>query len=166
MSLNKDSMVLALCNSLLILLICNLISPLGVFAESKKGPVGCTPIAGSAPSSKSDIPGEIRCCQTSTDSEGIEITTCTVCDDTNPPSNCTHPFTIREGSVASNIGTVQPSTTPPPPSNETHINNQPGNIGTMQPLTTTCPNGLTSNVNGKCINTINPNQNLQTMKIQ
>ena len=73
-------------------------------------------------------------------------------------------------------GPAQPPSTPPPPSNETHVNNLPGNIGTVQPsstplppslnaipppsalpsptkqqtLTTTCPNGLPPDANGNC----------------
>ena len=31
----------------------------------------------------------VHCCATETGSDGIEITWCTVCDNTNPPSNCT-----------------------------------------------------------------------------
>ncbi len=52
----------------------------------------------------------------------------------------------------SSIGTVQPPSTPPPPSNETHVNNLPGQIGTMQSLTSTCPNGSAPDANGNCPN--------------
>lgn len=83
--INKDSMVLALCHSLLILLICILVSIHYTFADVKKGPIGYTPFGKGR-----GFPGLglIKCCQTSTDSEGIEITNCVVCDDTEPPSNC------------------------------------------------------------------------------
>lgn len=143
----KDAVVLAVIPFLVIMLVCSLVTVPVLFAEVKKGPIGCTPLKNSQYLSG---PGLIECCQTTTDSEGIEITKCTVCDDTNPPSNCTTPTTPLEGSGASNIGTIQPPSTPPPPSNETHVNNQPGHIGTKQSLTTTCPDGSTPDINGSC----------------
>ena len=110
MSANKEHVTLALVSFLLVTLICGFASMHIVFADVKKGPIGCTPNKNPGNVAK---PGLITCCQTTTDSEGIETTKCTVCDDTQPPSNCTRPFTPREGSGASNIGTVQPPYTPP-----------------------------------------------------
>src|SRR4051794_8716980 len=43
-----------------------------------RGPITCDEPLG----------GKIGCCQTETGSDGIEILYCTVCDSTNPPSNC------------------------------------------------------------------------------
>jgi hypothetical protein len=185
MSSSKKTVVLVVIPFLLVMLICSLVSKPVVFADVKKGPVGCTPLSGSALGN--GLPGLIRCCQTTTDSEGIEITLCTVCDDTQPPSHCTKPFTLRgESSPPSNAGTVQPPSTPPPPSNETHVNNPPGNIGTVQQppstpppsnaipppsvlpsptkqqtLTTTCPNGLLPDANGNCPTSTTTNTNQQ-----
>jgi hypothetical protein len=69
-----------------------------------RGPITC----------QSDFPGYIKCCQTETDDEGLEIKWCTLCDNTNPPSNCSE----RE------IATEGPQTPPPGPK---------GPLGTILP---------------------------------
>jgi hypothetical protein len=39
----------------------------------------------------------MMCCQTETGKGGIEIRTCTICDNTVPPSNCTPRFQVEPG---------------------------------------------------------------------
>jgi hypothetical protein len=148
MSSSKKTVVLVVIPFLLVMLICSLVSKPVVFADVKKGPIGCTPNKNPGNVAK---PGLITCCQTTTDSEGIETTKCTVCDDTQPPSNCTKPFTPREGSgPPSNAGTVQPPSTPPPPSNAIPPPSVLPSPTKQQTLTTTCPNGLLPDANGNC----------------
>jgi hypothetical protein len=181
MSSSKEAVIVVVISFLAVILICSLVSMPIVFAAVKKGPISCNPVGkgGGAPGGA----GLILCCQTTTDSEGIETTKCTTCDDTQPPSNCGTPFNPDFPPPASDRGTAQPPSTPPP-SNETHVNNLPGNIGTaqspstpppslnaipppsafpsptkQQTLTTTCPNGLAPDANGNCPTpTTNTNQ--------
>ena len=48
-----------------------------VFAATK-GPIECTALSDHS----------TECCQTTTEDDGIEITWCTMCENTDPPSNC------------------------------------------------------------------------------
>ena len=87
-----------------------------VFAKPKltRGPISCAPLI--------NDDRLVRCCQTQTDSAGLELTYCTFCDNTNPPSNCS-PRTkpLREQppeqppkSLPPVVTTEPPSVAPPP----------------------------------------------------
>lgn len=67
--------------------------PTTVLAKSTKGPITCRPLytlAGNAP--------HVQCCQTTTFPSGFRSTSCTTCDNTQPPSNCGPSYPGRAGS--------------------------------------------------------------------
>lgn len=81
----------------------------------------------------------VQCCQRSTDNK-IEITTCTDCNNTNPPSNCGPPYTVRGESGNSTVGGPVEQTPPP---------------AAVQ----TCPDGSALDANGNCPTSSSPSSN-------
>ena len=79
-----------------------------VLAKGKvtKGPIECNLIP------NSDL---IQCCQTETDSKGLEIKYCTNCDDTAPPSNCGPRFQSAYRTLPSDLPSVEQNPTVSPP---------------------------------------------------
>ena len=102
----------------------------------------------------------IRCCQTETDSKGIEIKYCTFCDNTAPPSNCTTRTPVSELKLPpSDLPTVEQTPTVSPPKVLSGKNLSSLSTGTIeeqpsttlqQQKTTTCPDGSTPDDNGNC----------------
>ena len=122
----KSKLLIFVVISLLVIaLICSSYSRSDVFAKGKvtRGSLDCS----------SPTFGREVCCQDETDSQGIVIRWCTVCDATSPPSNCSPRF--NSGSVpitppksndggSPKDGGVLPQETTPPKSND---NNPPTN---------------------------------------
>ena len=86
-----------------------------VLAKEKvtSGPVKCGEITD----------GTVHCCQAETGSDGIEIIWCTLCDNTNPPSNCTprvmwNPDRSPDTTTPSDKDIDKGQILPPPKSNE------------------------------------------------
>ena len=105
-----------------------------VLAKKKvtRGPIECR--VDQDPDTK-EYTGTITCCQKETDSEGIEITRCTVCDDTSPPSNCTTPWETFK-SLPSDLPSVEqnPTVSPPrdhPPLATDNLEKQPSSENTQ-----------------------------------
>src|SRR6266487_4679631 len=120
----SKAVVFVLASFLLLVLVCSIYSKPVVLAKPvSKGPITCETVyhPGGSPSAPSTSL-TVECCQTSVDQEGIEITTCTTCDNTNPPSNCSPPYTVR--------GVVNPTGQPNPAGNALPPSN---NIGTLPP---------------------------------
>jgi hypothetical protein len=123
------------------------------FAESKvtKGPIECENTTDNK---------QIYCCQTETDSKGVEIKYCTLCDNTAPPSNCSPRTEARVKLPTSDLPTVEQTPTLSPPkvlSGKNLSSLSTGTIEEQQPpttlqqqKTTTCPDGSTPNDNGNC----------------
>jgi hypothetical protein len=91
--------VFVVASFLLVTLICSLVSLPIVFALKAIGPQSCTSHPNQLGPSGTIGVNLTLCCQSFTDSEGIEVTYCTACDDTNPPSHCTKPFILRTGGL-------------------------------------------------------------------
>jgi len=145
--------------ALLLFLAITLIFGLGArsdvaFAKSKvtRGPIECE-------NSPDNL--VITCCQTETDSKGVEIKYCTICDNTAPPSNCYPRFEdkSRVKLPTSDLPTVEQTPTVSQPkvlsgknlsslSTDT-IEEQPSTT-LQQQKTTTCPDGSTPDDNGNC----------------
>jgi hypothetical protein len=116
-----------------------------------RGPIECNNIL------DNDL---IRCCQDETDSKGITITWCVVCDNTAPPSNCgpraqdkeqppaptpTGPgIGILPGDKVLDELTTSPSPTPPPSSGK-------GVFGSDVPTLSVSPDGGSTNDGGKVV---------------
>ena len=120
--------VLVVASFLIAALIFSLYSIPAVFARISRGPIGCTPHGIGAPGP------QVLCCQTETDSTtGITINWCTLCDDTEPPSNCGPRFQAHGGGSP----TVGPTQTGNGlPSTGAKNNGQtgtPGHLGTPLP---------------------------------
>ncbi|HKO64143.1 MAG TPA: hypothetical protein VJU13_02995 [Candidatus Nitrosocosmicus sp.] len=84
-------------------------SDIGFAKKSKvtKGPIECNNYL------DNDL---ITCCQTETDSKGVEIKYCTNCDNTVPPSNCTPRYQAREIKTSpSDLPAVEQDPTVSPP---------------------------------------------------
>ena len=103
----------------------------------------------------------ITCCQTETDSKGVEIKYCTICENTVPPSNCGPRFEdpTRVKSPTSDLPTVEQTPTVSPPKVLSGKNLSSLSTGTIeeqpsttlqQQKTTTCPDGSTPDDNGNC----------------
>jgi hypothetical protein len=118
-----------------------------VFARINKGAIVCQPM------STNKTINDLLCCQTQTDSSnGLEITYCTWCSDTVPPSHCGPRFTVRGGSVnttgviaplgpnapptGNNTGTLPPpvSVIKAPPGAIGNPTNASNNTGTLPPV--------------------------------
>jgi hypothetical protein len=86
-----------------------------VFAKPKvtRGQVEC-----SGKGDPSNPAKRIKCCQTETDNKGIEIRWCTVCDNTDPPSNCGPRYqerrapTTGEANLPTGGGVIEQPATP------------------------------------------------------
>jgi hypothetical protein len=80
----------------------------------------------------------VQCCQTFKDSvEGIEITYCTNCDNTKPPSNCLPRFTQSRGGVLpppTGNNTVTKGGVLPPPTGNNTVTLPPGSIVKGPPI--------------------------------
>jgi hypothetical protein len=103
----------------------------------------------------------ITCCQTETDSKGVEIKYCTICDNTAPPSNCGPRFEdpTRAKLPTSDLPPVEQTPTVSPPKVLSGKNLSSLSTGTIeeqpsttlqQQKTTTCPDGSTPDDNGNC----------------
>ena len=81
---------------------------------------------------------KVTCCQTETGTDGIEITYCTVCDSTNPPSNCSSRMQVQtlspdmHTSPKGDSNLHQPNLSPSESNEETPQNN---GINPQQALT-------------------------------
>jgi hypothetical protein len=113
----------------------------------------------------------ITCCQTETDSKGVEIKYCTICENTVPPSNCGPRFEdpTRAKLPTSDLPTVEQTPTVSQPKvlsgknlsslSTSTIEEQPSTT-LQQQKTTTCPDGSTPDAKGNCP----PNTTVQTLK--
>src|SRR5919197_5310260 len=104
----------------------------------------------------------VKCCQTNPDGK---TAWCTVCDKTDPPSNCTPRFCEPIGSSCPESSTnavlppppqppknaLPPSSTPTPPPAST-LGPPPSTSSNEQPpaTTPTCPDGSQPDANGNC----------------
>ena len=118
-------------------------------AKVTKGPIECNLIP------NSDL---IQCCQTETDSKGVEIKYCTNCDDTAPPSNCGPRFQSSWRTVPSDLPSVElnPTVSPPrdhPPLATENLQQLP--TTTLQQQTELCPAGSAPDAKGNCSNVEN-----------
>jgi len=128
--LNQAVLVLIVTSFVIVTLIFSLYSVPDVFARIKYGNIIC--IAGVGP--KGATVGEVGCCQTQTDTtNGLEIKYCTICADTQPPSQCGPRFSVRGSSQGSlsPVGntTIAPSTGKFPPGSI--IKASPGTLNTL-----------------------------------
>jgi hypothetical protein len=123
---SKNAVVLVVISFLLVILIYSSVSIHVVFANITRGPINC--VEGGGPF------GTYACCQKETDSEGIEITWCTVCDKYTH-TNCSPRFQIRPGNPQPPGTTLSPSAG--------LLNKVPGASQFNAPITTT--GGNTSN---------------------
>jgi len=129
-----------------------------VLAKAKvtKGPIECEKVIDYT---THDYNGQIECCQTETDSKGVEIKYCTVCDDTAPPSNCSPREQVREiKSLLSDLPAVErnPTVSPPrdhPPLATENLQQLP--TTTLQQQTELCPAGSAPDAKGNCSNVEN-----------
>jgi hypothetical protein len=118
-----------------------------VYAKSRvtRGPIECNNLADDE---------LIRCCQTETDSKGVKITYCTVCDNTAPPSNCTPRTEARQIKLPpSDLATTELTPTVSPPKDYpplTTDNLEKLSTTTLQPKTTSCPDGSAPDAKGNC----------------
>jgi hypothetical protein len=126
------------------------------FAKSRgvtRGPIECENTADNL---------VITCCQTETDSKGVEIKYCTICENTSPPSNCEPRFEdkTRVKLPTSDLPTVEQTPTVSQSkvlSGKNLSSLSTGTIEEQQPpttlqqqKTTTCPDGSTPDDNGNC----------------
>ncbi|HET7147551.1 MAG TPA: hypothetical protein VFI73_03545 [Candidatus Nitrosopolaris sp.] len=123
-----NTVVLGVACFLSVVVILSLYSIPAVSARISRGPISCTPHGVGAPGP------QVLCCQTETDSAtGISINWCTLCDDTEPPSNCGPRFQAHGGGNPT-VGPTQPGTGFPNtgaiPNGQT---GQPGHLGTALP---------------------------------
>ena len=125
-----------------------------VFAKGKvtKGPIECNLIPDTADPNTGE-PGLIQCCQTETDSKGVEIKYCTNCDDTVPPSNCGPRFQSAWRTVPSDLPSVElnPTVSPPrdhPPLTTDNLEQLP--TTTLQHETELCPDGSAPDAKDNC----------------
>ena len=116
---SRNAVVLVVISFLLVILIYSSVSMHVVFADITRGPISC--VEGKGPF------GTYACCQKETDSEGIEITWCTVCDKYTH-TNCSPRFQIRPSNPQ------QPGTLPP--SSAGLVNNAPSPTSTFNSPTT------------------------------
>lgn len=161
----SKAVVLVVASFLLVVLVFSLVS-IPVFARRSNGPITChVPDIPYAP----PLPPQIECCQTVTDSEGIAITYCTLCDDTEPPSNCSPRYTVHQGTTTTGVPT--PPTSGTLPVNNTGVTNGqpglPGRLGTVLPPSgnNTGSPGKTSIFNpiGNATNALPGNNNTMTL---
>ena len=85
----------------------------------------------------------VHCCATETGSDGIEIIWCTLCDNTNPPSNCTprvmwNPDRSPDTTTPDGKDIDKDQILPPPKSNEGSSQNN--GLNPQQALTTSKSN--------------------------
>jgi hypothetical protein len=108
-----------------------------------RGPIECAPITPESPNNG------IQCCQTETGKGGIEIRTCNICDDTSPPSNCSHRYQSEPGlsNPTGPKGGIDLGQIPqdPPKSNDDASSKNGLNSG--QPLTDTKGDSSVSSIN-------------------
>ncbi len=154
MTSRKNAVVLVVISFLVVFLIYSSVTKRDVFALPQKGPPACKV--------SQDINSRVftkTCCwyEWDADQNGKLVSFKHFCQDCRWDAfndyGCGNPYEPRQlagtgGPIS--VGPTQPSSTPPPPSNETHANNQPGHIGTKQSLTTTCPNGSAPDADGFC----------------
>ena len=125
-----------------------------VFAKSRgvtRGPIECNNLP------DNDL---IKCCQTETDSKGVEITYCTICDNTAPPSDCGPRKPVSEIKLPpSDLPTVEQTPTVSQPKVLSGKNLSSLSTGTIeeqpsttlqQQKTTSCPDGSTPDAKGNC----------------
>jgi hypothetical protein len=157
MSSSKEAAILLVIPFLLVILIYSSFSRSDmVFAKQKvtSSPVTCSPWGRYATGYW------VECCQTQTDASGLEITYCTICSNTQPPSDC-GPRYIKAEKSCNPPNPLPPKNLPPPPSSSLPspplppTNALPPSISQQ----TTCTNGLAPDANGNCpISTTTPNQ--------
>ncbi|HET7149138.1 MAG TPA: hypothetical protein VFI73_11635, partial [Candidatus Nitrosopolaris sp.] len=127
-----NTVVVGVACFLTVVVILSLYSIPSVSAKSSKGPIACSP-SGLTRGGEGSTIKQVRCCQTSTDSEGITVTYCTYCDDTDPPSNCGPRF-IAHGGGNTTVGPTQTGNGLPNtgaiPNGQT---GQPDHLGTALP---------------------------------
>ncbi len=76
-------------------------------AKVTRGPIECD---------DPDSANLIKCCQTETDSKGVEIKYCTICNGTDPPSNCGPRYSVSEiKTPPSDLPSVEKDQTKSPP---------------------------------------------------
>lgn len=120
----SKAVVLVVASFLLVVLILSLYSIPKASALLNKA-TSCSPISGIH---------LIQCCQTISDTGGAVVkVTCTICNDTEPPSNCGPPFTPQEGQT----GPINPPTSGTLPVNNTGVTNgqtgPPNRLGILLP---------------------------------
>jgi hypothetical protein len=185
MHTGKNTVVLVVISFLLVILIYSSNFKLDAFAKKTYSQVTCTYTTKNQDSQ--------TCCYTEHDTvTGVNHDFCKLCVK-NPQtanwdcSDWAQTFRTSGNTPLPPAGPAQPTSTPPPPSNETYVNNLPGNIGTVQSpstppppslnaipppsalpsptkqqtLTTTCPNGLPPDANGNCPSTPTTTTNQQ-----
>lgn len=119
------------------------VSTFHVFAKPRKSSIECFPISG-GPYQPIDL---VECCQTTTYDDGLEIQKCTQCENTDPPSICSKPYTVPPRTTVGGV-------LPPPTGNNT-ITLPPGNIIKGPPISnaTGTPSGLSL---AKALNSTSP----------
>jgi hypothetical protein len=130
--LSQAVLVLTVTSFVIVTLIFSLYSAPDVFARIKYGNIICLGGVGEPGATI----GKVGCCQTQTDTKsGLEIKYCTICDDTQPPSNCGPRYEARASSQGSlspgGNTTIPPSTGKLPPGNI--IKASPGTLNTLTP---------------------------------
>jgi hypothetical protein len=75
---------------------------------------------------------QIACCQDFTYSDGIEITWCSNCDNTQPPSNCGPRYVLKTTGTGGKVVNIPPIDT------------------NVAPSTKVCPDNSAPDANGKC----------------
>jgi hypothetical protein len=175
----SKAVVLVVASFLLVVLILSLYSIPKASALLNKA-TSCTPVKGNF------VEKQILCCQTISDTGGAVVkVTCTLCDDTEPPSNCGPPFNpavYRQGGQTGAINPPTSGTLLPPSGNHTGtVTNGPPRLGTVLPpsgnntsspgktsifnpirnTTNALPATATTSLAG---NTTNPTNNTSTLK--
>jgi hypothetical protein len=138
----SKAVVLVVACFLLVILILSLYSIPKASALLNKA-TSCTPVKGNF------VEKQILCCQTISDTGGAVVkVTCTLCDDTEPPSNCGPPFNpavYRQGGQTGAINPPSTGTLLPPSGNHTGtVTNGPPRLGTVLP-----PSGNNTGTPGK-----------------
>src|SRR5919199_6398051 len=103
MPTGKELVISIVISFLVVVLVCSSSGIADVYARPKvvsKGSIDCVGKGDAGSPAK-----QIACCQDWKYSDGLEVTYCTACDNTDPPSNCGPRYILNQG----------PSNPPPPP---------------------------------------------------
>jgi len=123
------------------------VSTFHVFAKPRKSSIDCFPIS-SGPGAPIDF---VTCCQTTTYDDGIEIQKCTDCQNTDPPSICSPPYTVPPRQTVGGVlpppignNTVTKGGVLAPPTDNNTVTLPPGSIIKGPPLSNNAgtPSGL------------------------